>query len=81
MDLLIINLVGWIGMVLIILAYLLIATKKIISSSVSYNLLKLLGGVGIIVNASYFSAWPSVVLNIFWVFIAIYAISKIGGKN
>jgi formate hydrogenlyase subunit 3/multisubunit Na+/H+ antiporter MnhD subunit len=81
MNISIINLIGWVGMLLIILGYLLISTKKISSSSFSYNLLNLLGGVGIIVNASYFSAWPSVVLNIFWVCIAIYAISKIGGKK
>lgn len=65
---------GWIGMTLIILAYFLLSQKKLKSNSVTYNLLNLFGAAGILANTFVLKSWPSVVLNVIWITIAIYSI-------
>lgn len=77
MQELIIEIAGWIGTVLVLLAYfMLIAFKKITEDSKSYNIMNLLGAVLIIINSSYHMAYPSVGLNIAWSIIAIYGLIK-----
>ncbi|HTY44147.1 MAG TPA: hypothetical protein VMC80_02805 [Patescibacteria group bacterium] len=71
------SIAGWIGGILLILAYFLLATKKIKSHSISYNLLNAFGGLGLIVSTFATKSWPSFALNIAWVGIAIFTISKI----
>jgi|WetSurMetagenome_2_1015567.scaffolds.fasta_scaffold65632_2 hypothetical protein len=71
------SLAGWLGMFLIILAYLLLSLKKLKFNSVPYNLLNLFGGIGMLINAFYTRFWPVVILNIFWSGIAIFSIYKI----
>ncbi len=67
---------GWIGMILIILAYLLLSSKKLKPNSIVYNSLNLLGGVGIVISAVATKSWPSAILNVIWGIIAIFAIYK-----
>lgn len=71
------EIVGWTGTILILLAYLLVSTKRITSDSKEYQLLNLFGAIGIIVNSLYHGAIPSVGLNIIWFLIALFALSKI----
>lgn len=71
------SIAGWIGMVLIILAYFLLSTKKLKFNSITYNVLNIAGGLGLIVSTLVTKSWPVVVLNIFWIGIAIYSIIKI----
>jgi hypothetical protein len=68
---------GWLGMFLIILDYFLLSLKKLKFNSVPYNLLNLFGGIGMLINAFYTKLWPVVVLNIFWIGIAVFSIYKI----
>jgi hypothetical protein len=68
---------GWLGMFLIILDYFLLSLKKLKFNSIPYNLLNLFGGVGMLINAFYTKLWPVVVLNIFWIGIAVFSIYKI----
>jgi len=70
------TIIGWVGATLIILAYFLLSTKKLKSDSIIYSLLNLFGGVGILISAFYAGLWPVVVLNIFWIGIAIFSIYK-----
>jgi hypothetical protein len=67
---------GWVGMVLIIIAYFLVSTKKIKPTSKKYQLLNLLGAIGVGINAYYENATPAFVLQIVWGFIAIVSIYK-----
>ncbi len=67
---------GWMGMILMILDYLLLAIKRLKFNSLIYNLLNLFGGVGILISAFYAKLWPVVILNIFWIGVAVFAIYK-----
>jgi len=62
---------GWTGMVLILVAFYLVSSKKVVSDSVSYQLMNFLGAIGIIVNTFYNQAWPAMTLNIIWALIAL----------
>jgi hypothetical protein len=66
-----ITIIGWVGMALILIAYLLITTKQIGPNSTVYQLLNLLGALGVVVNSIFNDAWPSAILFIVWACMAI----------
>ena len=68
------EIIGWIGMVAILLAYALVSFKIISSSGYAYQLLNLVGAVGIIVISVVKKVRQSEVLNIAWAVIALVAI-------
>lgn len=63
---LLIEAIGWLGALLILLAYALLSTGRIEGRSRSYQWLNLAGAAGFIVNSGYNGAWPSAVLNVVW---------------
>jgi len=70
------SIIGWIGMAIMILDYFLLSIKKLKSNSIQYNLLNIVGGLGLMVSSFYTKLWPVVALNVFWVAIAAFAIYK-----
>ncbi len=68
---LLINILGWIGSVLVIGAYGLNSYQKINSSSVAFQLTNLIGGILLIINSVYKEAFPFTFINSVWVVIAI----------
>jgi hypothetical protein len=77
---LIINLIGWVGSGLVVLAYGLVSSNHMKGNSVSYQILNLMGGIFLLVNTVYFGAYPSSFTNMVWIFIAIAAIARAAGK-
>jgi len=75
----IIEIIGWLGMTLILIAYWLISSKRLEAKSIFYQMLNFLGAVGIVINAFYHKAFPSLALNTVWALIALWAI--ISGQN
>ncbi len=73
---LLIEILGWIASVLIVGSYALNITGKLPASSKSYVLANIIGGVFFVVNTYYHQAYPSMFVNVIWVIIAIYMISK-----
>ena len=68
---------GWSGMILILVAYLLNSSNKISSQSYIYQLMNFFGTCGTSINAFYKHAWPILALQIIWNLISIYSIWKI----
>ena len=68
--------IGWIGAVLIVGAYFFNINGKLKSSSVVYIISNLVGGVFFTINTYVHQAYPSMIVNIIWVIIAIAAILK-----
>ncbi|MEQ9287319.1 MAG: hypothetical protein RIG77_10450 [Cyclobacteriaceae bacterium] len=79
-DELYVDIIGWIGSILLIAAYLLISQDRIKSQSYTYQLLNVVGSVLLIVNTIYYRAYPSSALNVIWVVIGIVYIAKISQK-
>lgn len=71
-----IELIGWIGAVLIVGAYFLNINGKLSSASAAYIFSNLFGGIFFTINTLVHQAYPSMIVNIIWVFIAIAALFK-----
>jgi len=71
-----IEVLGWIASVLIVGSYALNITGKLPASSKTYVLANIIGGVFFVVNTYYHKAYPSMFVNVIWVIIAIYMISR-----
>jgi len=71
---------GWIGMVLVLIAYGLLSTNRI-SNGKSYQLLNLVAALFMAIGLLPKNAWFSFALQVAWGIIAIVAIIKIEKKN
>ena len=73
---LLIDIIGWIGAAALLIAYGLVSTRKTEGDSILYQLLNLGGSGLLMINSFYYGAYPSSGVNIVWVAIAIYALSR-----
>lgn len=71
-----VEIMGWIGSVLIVGSYALNITGKLEATHKIYVLANILGGLFFVVNTYFHQAYPSMFVNIIWVIIAIVMISK-----
>lgn len=71
-----INLLGWVGTVLYLIAYALISMKKVEGDSLLYQSMNILAGVLLIVNTLYLQAYPSAGLNVAWVGIGLFTLGR-----
>ncbi|OHA99654.1 MAG: hypothetical protein A3G47_00465 [Candidatus Zambryskibacteria bacterium RIFCSPLOWO2_12_FULL_39_45] len=71
-----IQIVGWVGTFLIVLAYFLVSYKKVDGSSKIYQAMNLLGAISVGVNVFHQQAWPAVALQVVWGIIAIVALIR-----
>lgn len=75
---LLIEIVGWAGAGLILIAYLLLTAGRLAARSVTYQGMNLAGAIGFIVNSGWNGAIPSAALNVIWAGIAAYALVTLG---
>lgn len=71
-----IEIVGWIGSLLIVGSYFLNIQGKLDSKDKKYIWANLVGGFCFIINTYAHKAYPSVAVNIIWVIIALAAIIR-----
>jgi hypothetical protein len=74
---LIVDIVGWIGAALILIAYFFVSTRRVEGNALSYQILNIFGSVFLIVNTFYYRAFPSTFVNIIWIAIAFYSLSGV----
>lgn len=73
--------VGWLGAFVLILAYGLISSGKIKPDSLGYQLLNISGGCFLVVNTFYHRAIPSLIVNLIWIIIGVFALRKRHNKS
>jgi len=71
-----IDIVGWVGVLLLLIAYAMVSAKKVEGDAVGYQALNLVGSGLLVVNSFHFGAYPSVGINVAWVGIGVYALSR-----
>jgi hypothetical protein len=71
-----INVLGWVGVVTLLAAYWLVSTQKATGDSRTYQAMNLFGAILILVNSSYYGAYPSVGVNAAWIAIGAYTLAK-----
>jgi hypothetical protein len=73
----IVEIIGWSAAVLILLAYILLSLGRIAANSVAYQGLNIVGAAGFILNSGINGAIPSAALNVVWLGIGLFALSRI----
>lgn len=64
---------GWAGAVLILLAYLLLSAGKLTGQSLVYQGMNVVGAAGFVINGWWHGALPSASLNVLWLLIGAVA--------
>jgi len=77
MEVLLLNLLGWAGAFLLLLAYALVSFKKLEADSETYQWLNITASILLVVNTLYYGAYPSSFVNAAWTIIAFFAILTI----
>ena len=72
---------GWAGALLILLAYLLLSAGRLTGQSLLYQGINVVGAAGFVINGWWHGALPSAVLNILWLLIGAGASWRIIRKR
>jgi hypothetical protein len=72
-----VEIAGWSGATLILLAYLLLSLGRLTGRSAVYQGMNVVGAAGFVVNGWYHGAVPSASLNVIWLLIGAVALSRI----
>ena len=72
---------GWVGAALILLAYLLLSMGKVTGQSPLYQWMNVVGAAGFTINGWWHGAIPSAVLNVIWMLIGGVALWRIWAKR
>jgi len=73
---LLIDIMGWAGTILYLVAYALISLKKVEGDSNLYQGINILAGVLLITNSFSWRAYPSAALNVAWIGIAVFTLGR-----
>jgi hypothetical protein len=76
-----VEIMGWIGSLLIVGSYALNITGKLEATNKWYVWANIIGGFLFIINTYFHQAYPSMFVNIVWVIIAFVMIFKNKGNN
>ncbi len=72
-----VNTLGWIGVILIVVAYGLLSFGRISSDTVAYQGLNIAGSILIIIETLTKKDYQPMALNIIWAFIAVVALFRL----
>ena len=76
-----VEIVGWAGAILILLAYLLLSAGRLDGQSLTYQGLNVVGAAGFVVNGWWHGALPSATLNVLWLMIGLFAAIRISKRK
>jgi hypothetical protein len=62
---------GWVGAIACLVAYLLLSLKKLKAHGLLYPILNVIGGIGLTYSAIYSDDYPNIIINILWATIAL----------
>ena len=76
-----VEIAGWAGASLILLAYLLLSAGRLTGQSIAYQAMNVVGAAGFIVNGWWHGAIPSASLNVVWMLIGAVALVRIMSRR
>jgi hypothetical protein len=76
-----VEIAGWAGAVLILLAYLLLSAGRLTGQSLVYQGMNVVGASGFVINGWWHGALPSAALNVLWLLIGAIASWRILKKR
>lgn len=69
-----IEILGWVGMLLIVSAFFLVSHGKVSPKSSQYQLMNIAGSLGIGINVFFDRSWPVLALQVVWILVALSAL-------
>jgi len=72
-----IDIFGWIGSAEVVIAYAMNSYQRMRSDSPVYQWLNLSGSIFLMINTAWYGAYPSAMVNVVWLFIAMSSLIKI----
>jgi hypothetical protein len=72
---------GWVGSVVVLVAYGLNSAKKIKSDSLAFQLMNIIGGISLIVYSIFKEAFANTFINAVWVLIGVITIINVFRKR
>ena len=76
-----IEIAGWVGAALILLAYLLLSAGRMTGQSLVFQGMNIVGAAGFVINSWWHGAVPSATLNALWLLIGVIASWRIISKR
>ena len=76
-----VEIAGWAGASLILLAYLLLSAGRLTGQSLVYQAMNVFGAIGFVINGWWHGAIPSAALNVLWLLIGAIASWRIMRKR
>ena len=76
-----VEIAGWAGATLILLAYLLLSAGRLTGQSLVYQGMNVVGAAGFVINGWWHGAIPSAALNVLWLLIGAIASWRIISKR
>lgn len=73
---LLVDILGWAGTILYLVAYALVSMKKVEGDSVLYQGMNIVAGALLVINTLYLRAYPSAGLNIAWIGIGMLTLGR-----
>lgn len=73
---LVINIIGWLGAAAVLYAYVLVSTGRLSGDSKHYQFFNILGAACLVINTWFNGAYPSVVVNIIWILVAVFSLTR-----
>ena len=71
-----IDILGWVGTILFLVAYALVSLKKVDGDSVVYQGMNIVAGTLLVINTLYLRAYPSAGLNVAWIGIGMLTLGR-----
>lgn len=78
---LLIEVIGWAGALMILLAYGLLSTGRMSARTIPYHMLNIVGALCFVVNSGYNGALPSAALNVIWLGIGTFAVARLRSQR
>jgi len=71
-----IDILGWIGSLLLVTAYWLNSKNLINAQTKAYQFLNIVGSLSLMLNTFYYGAYPSSSVNVVWLLMGLYHLNK-----
>ena len=81
MEAIALDVLGWIGALLLLAAYGLVSFEKLAPDSLTYQTMNIVASVLLLANTLYYGAYPSSFVNAVWTVIAVAAIASVVKRN
>lgn len=72
----VIDILGWLGAAAVLTAYGMVSSSRVAGTARSYQTLNAAGSILLAVNTYYYRAYPSTFVNLLWLAIAVWGLTR-----